>query len=166
MVRKIAQKSLPRCGRSLSVDLVSWEIEESVPVVGHLRGIVSHDLRSIHSPYVDCCLAANFLVRALLRGRIGTGLNGPEICHGGILHIFLLQFQMGQGRLAVLSLIILQFLLDLRVESQVIVLLIVCDDLVGIEISILQLLMMAAALKRIPRSDEPRHLLIQLADPE
>lgn len=73
---------------------------------------------------------------------------------------------MGEGRLAVLSLIILQFLLDLHVESQVIVLLIVCDDFVGIEISIFQLLMVAATLQRIPGADEPRHLLVELADPE
>lgn len=102
-----------------------------------------------------------------MRSGVGVGLNGPQIGHGGILHIFfLLQFQMREARLVDLSLVVLQFLLDLRVKSQIIVLLIVRDDLIGIEISILQLLMVAATLQRVPGANEPRHLLVQLADPE
>ena len=158
---------MPRCSRLLSVDLVSWEIEESVPVVGHLRDIKGDDGGSTRRPQVDCGLALRFMSRGVLRSGVGVGLNGPQIGHGGILHIFLLlQFQMREVRLVDLSLVVLQFLLDLRVKSQIIVLLIVRDDLIGIEISILQLLMVAAALQRVPGANEPRHLLVQLADPE
>lgn len=44
--------------------------------------------------------------------------------------------------------------------------LIVGDDLVGVEVAILELLVMAAALEGVAGSDELAHLAVELGDPK
>jgi hypothetical protein len=71
--------------------------------------------------------------------------------------------QIGPG---VILMKLLKFLLDLMVKSEIVVLLIVGDDLIGVEVSIFEFLMMAATLQRIPGADEVGHLFVEFADSE
>lgn len=84
----------------------------------------------------------------------------------GVLNVGFLQFQMGVFHFGESRLIGLELELDLIVESQIVVLLIVGDDFVGVEISVLKFLMVAAALEGVAGGNEPGHFLVELADSE
>lgn len=78
----------------------------------------------------------------------------------------ILQFQVRRSGNGSLVLQVLQFLLKSLIKSQVVVLFEVGNDLVGVKISVLQLLVMAAALEGISGANELGHFLIEFGNPE
>jgi hypothetical protein len=73
---------------------------------------------------------------------------------------------MGDGDRRASALKFLKFQLDLAVKHQIIVLLIVGNDLIWIEVSIFQFLVMAPTLKGVTRSYKFGHFFVELIDSE
>jgi hypothetical protein len=67
---------------------------------------------------------------------------------------------MGGGEARAPHLKFLEFLPHLVVKVQIVVLLVVGDDLIGIEISIFQLLVVGPTLQRIARADKFGHFFV------
>jgi hypothetical protein len=78
----------------------------------------------------------------------------------------ILQFQVRGSGNGSPVLKVLQFLFKPVIESQVVVLFEVGDDFVGVKISILQFLVMAATLQGVAGANELGHFLVELRNTE
>lgn len=82
-----------------------------------------------------------------------------------VFNIFFLQFHIESTGFRGLGLKLFKLKLELIEKSKIVVLLIVCDDLVGEMMAVFQLLLMAATLESIPFFDVVSHLFVEFADP-